>query len=31
MVELQQVSKSYGSTVALHPTDLVFPDGKTTA
>lgn len=31
MVELQGVSKSYGQTVALHPTDLQFEDGKTTA
>lgn len=31
MVELQGVSKSYGSTVALHPTNLRFGDNKTTA
>ena len=31
MVELRGVSKSYGSTVALQPTDLRFADGKTTA
>ncbi len=31
MVELRGVSKSYGSTVALHPTDLAFEKGKTTA
>src|SRR5438105_1671821 len=31
MVELQGLSKSFGSTVALRPTDLVFAEGKTTA
>src|SRR5689334_5700783 len=31
MVELQGVSKSYGNTAALRPTDLRFEDGKTTA
>lgn len=31
MIELRQVSKSYGSTVALQPTDLVLPTGQTTA
>ena len=31
MVDLQGVSKSYGSTVALHPTDLAFANGQTTA
>lgn len=31
MVELRGASKSYGSTVALHPTDLAFEEGKTTA
>jgi len=31
MVELRAASKSYGSTVALHPTDLQFEEGKTTA
>jgi osmoprotectant transport system ATP-binding protein len=30
LVELQGVSKKYGATVALHPTDLKFPRGKTT-
>jgi len=31
MVELRGASKSYGSTVALHPTDLSFAIGQTTA
>jgi osmoprotectant transport system ATP-binding protein len=31
MVELRRASKSYGSTAALHPTDLQFADGQTTA
>src|SRR3982751_3924245 len=30
LVELSGVSKTYGSTAALHPTDLDFPRGKTT-
>ena len=30
LVELQGVSKTYGAAVALHPTDLDFPRGKTT-
>jgi osmoprotectant transport system ATP-binding protein len=30
LVELSGVSKTYGSAVALHPTDLVFERGKTT-
>lgn len=31
MLELRDVSKTYGSTQALHPTSLVFEQGKTTA
>ncbi|MCA9220448.1 MAG: ATP-binding cassette domain-containing protein [Planctomycetales bacterium] len=31
MLELRDVSKSYGETVALHPLSLSFPAGKTTA
>lgn len=31
LVELHGVSKTYGAAVALHPTDLAFPRGKTTA
>lgn len=31
MVELQGLGKSYGSHVALHPTDLTFESGRTTA
>ena len=31
LVELSGVSKTYGSAVALHRTDLAFPRGKTTA
>lgn len=31
MVELQGVGKNYGSVAALHPTDLRFEEGKTTA
>jgi len=30
LVELQGVTKSYGDTIALHPTDLAFERGKTT-
>ena len=30
LVQLQGVSKTYGSAIALHPTDLDFPRGKTT-
>src|SRR5438270_9277343 len=30
LVELSGVSKTYGGTAALHPTDLDFPRGKTT-
>ena len=30
LVQLQGVSKNYGASVALHPTDLDFPRGKTT-
>src|SRR5882757_5267867 len=31
LVELARVSKTYGAAVALHPTDLDFPRGKTIA
>ena len=31
LVELVGVSKSFGGTAALHPTDLDFPPGLTTA
>jgi osmoprotectant transport system ATP-binding protein len=31
LVQLSGVSKTYGNAVALHPTDLDFPRGKTTA
>ena len=31
LLELQGVSKTYGGAVALHPTDLDFPRGQTTA
>lgn len=31
LVELRGVSKQYGATTALHPTDLTFARGKTTA
>jgi osmoprotectant transport system ATP-binding protein len=31
MVELRGASKSFGSTIALHPTDISFEPGKTTA
>lgn len=30
MIELKKVSKTYGGTLALHPLDLMIPDGKTT-
>src|SRR3954449_322920 len=30
LVELSSVSKTYGATAALHPTDLALPRGKTT-
>src|SRR3979411_826547 len=30
LVQLTGVSKTYGNAVALHPTDLDFPRGKTT-
>lgn len=30
LVELSRVSKTYGATAALHPTDLAVPRGKTT-
>lgn len=30
MLELHQVTKSYGSTVVLHPTSLTIPEGSTT-
>src|SRR5689334_7226684 len=30
MIQLQGVSKQFGAAFALHPTDLVFEDGKTT-
>src|ERR1700704_6513282 len=30
LVQLSGVSKTYGNAVALHPTDLDFPRGKTT-
>ena len=31
LIELVGVSKSFGGTAALHPTDLAFPPGQTTA
>ena len=31
MLQLQNVSKAFGSTVAVHPTDLTVPAGRTTA
>ena len=30
-IELKQISKRFGATVALHPTDLSFEEGQTTA